>query len=318
MVQLAYAIGVAEPVSVLIDTFDTGLVDDEKISEIVRAHFKLTPRGIIETLDLRRPIYKKTAAFGHFGRTEAGVHLGAHRQGEGASQRRGRLGPRPALIAPAMRKASDIDGGRSGRRRFFSARDAAGRAARRGRGRAIRRCRRRTIAGAYHVHTHAIGRRGRPGGDRGRGGARRARVRHPHRPRRRHAAAGSSRVRRRRPVHRRRRDQHERRPLRRARTCGPAPYPLGRSAVGRRRGRRAARRLRLRRPSGFAEARAGVDGLDGADRRHRVAERRQRMAGRVARRRLARVLLDYAAAARTRARVDPRSAGRRRWRDGTR
>jgi S-adenosylmethionine synthetase len=70
MVQLAYAIGVAEPVSVLIDTFDTGVIDDEKISEIVRGQFKLTPKGIIETLDLRRPIYKKTAAFGHFGRTE--------------------------------------------------------------------------------------------------------------------------------------------------------------------------------------------------------------------------------------------------------
>jgi S-adenosylmethionine synthetase len=70
IVQLAYAIGVAEPVSVLVDTFDTGLVDDEKISEIVRTQFKLTPRGIIETLDLRRPIYKKTAAFGHFGRNE--------------------------------------------------------------------------------------------------------------------------------------------------------------------------------------------------------------------------------------------------------
>jgi S-adenosylmethionine synthetase len=70
IVQLAYAIGVAEPVSVLVDTFDTGLVDDEKISEIVRAQFKLTPRGIIETHDLRRPIYKKTAAFGHFGRNE--------------------------------------------------------------------------------------------------------------------------------------------------------------------------------------------------------------------------------------------------------
>ncbi|HEU4938343.1 MAG TPA: methionine adenosyltransferase [Vicinamibacterales bacterium] len=70
MVQLAYAIGVAEPVSVLIDTFDTGLIDDDRISEIVRGHFKLTPKGIIETLDLRRPIYKKTAAFGHFGRTE--------------------------------------------------------------------------------------------------------------------------------------------------------------------------------------------------------------------------------------------------------
>ena len=69
-VQLAYAIGVAEPVSVLVDTHGTGQIDDEKISELVRGHFKLTPRGIIETLDLRRPIYRKTAAFGHFGRTE--------------------------------------------------------------------------------------------------------------------------------------------------------------------------------------------------------------------------------------------------------
>jgi len=70
MVQLAYAIGVAEPVSVYIETSGTGTIPDEKISELVRAHFKLTPRGIIESLDLRRPIYKKTAAFGHFGRTE--------------------------------------------------------------------------------------------------------------------------------------------------------------------------------------------------------------------------------------------------------
>jgi S-adenosylmethionine synthetase len=70
MVQLAYAIGVAEPASVLVDTFNTGQTDDERLSELVRAHFKLTPRGIIETLDLRRPIYKKTAAFGHFGRNE--------------------------------------------------------------------------------------------------------------------------------------------------------------------------------------------------------------------------------------------------------
>jgi S-adenosylmethionine synthetase len=70
LVQLAYAIGVAEPVSVLIDTSGTGKVSDERISEIVRSHFKLTPKGIIETLDLRRPIYRKTAAFGHFGRTE--------------------------------------------------------------------------------------------------------------------------------------------------------------------------------------------------------------------------------------------------------
>ena len=69
-VQLAYAIGVADPVSVYIDTDGTGTIPDEKLSEIVRSNFKLTPRGIIETLDLRRPIYKKTAAFGHFGRSE--------------------------------------------------------------------------------------------------------------------------------------------------------------------------------------------------------------------------------------------------------
>ncbi len=70
MVQLAYAIGVADPVSVLVDTAGTGKVSDEKMTELVRAHFKLTPKGIIEALDLRRPIYRKTAAFGHFGRSE--------------------------------------------------------------------------------------------------------------------------------------------------------------------------------------------------------------------------------------------------------
>ena len=69
-VQLAYAIGVAEPVSVLIDTDNTAQIPEDKLSDIVRNNFKLTPRGIIESLDLRRPIYKKTAAFGHFGRTE--------------------------------------------------------------------------------------------------------------------------------------------------------------------------------------------------------------------------------------------------------
>jgi S-adenosylmethionine synthetase len=70
MVQLAYAIGVADPVSVLVDTQGTGTVADEKIVDMVRANFKLTPRGIMDSLDLRRPIYRKTAAFGHFGRTE--------------------------------------------------------------------------------------------------------------------------------------------------------------------------------------------------------------------------------------------------------
>ncbi|MBX3267563.1 MAG: methionine adenosyltransferase [Acidobacteria bacterium] len=67
-VQLAYAIGVAEPVSVLIDTHRTGTIDDERIADIVRENFTLTPKAIIETLDLRRPIYKATARFGHFGR----------------------------------------------------------------------------------------------------------------------------------------------------------------------------------------------------------------------------------------------------------
>jgi S-adenosylmethionine synthetase len=67
-VQLAYAIGVAEPVSVLVDTHGTGKVDEDKLSDAVRKNFSLTPKGIIETLDLRRPIYKATAAFGHFGR----------------------------------------------------------------------------------------------------------------------------------------------------------------------------------------------------------------------------------------------------------
>ncbi len=70
LVQLAYAIGVADPVSVMVHTEGTGKIAEEKITEIVRAHFKLTPRGIGEELNLRRPIYKLTAAFGHFGRTE--------------------------------------------------------------------------------------------------------------------------------------------------------------------------------------------------------------------------------------------------------
>jgi S-adenosylmethionine synthetase len=69
-VQLAYAIGVAEPVSVAVDTYRTGVVDDQRIAELIRANFPLTPKGMIEHLKLRRPVYRKTAAFGHFGRTE--------------------------------------------------------------------------------------------------------------------------------------------------------------------------------------------------------------------------------------------------------
>jgi S-adenosylmethionine synthetase len=69
-VQLAYAIGVAEPVSVMVDTFETGTIPDEQMTDLVRSVFSLTPRGIIESLDLRRPIYRPTAAYGHFGRSE--------------------------------------------------------------------------------------------------------------------------------------------------------------------------------------------------------------------------------------------------------
>ncbi len=69
-IQLAYAIGVADPVSVAVDTFGSGKIADEKISQIIRDHFQLTPRGIIESLNLRRPIYRKTVNYGHFGRSE--------------------------------------------------------------------------------------------------------------------------------------------------------------------------------------------------------------------------------------------------------
>jgi S-adenosylmethionine synthetase len=69
-VQVAYAIGVAEPVSVMVDSFGTGKVSDDKLTSLVRKHFDLTPKGIIETLKLRRPIYQDTAAYGHFGRSQ--------------------------------------------------------------------------------------------------------------------------------------------------------------------------------------------------------------------------------------------------------
>ena len=70
-VQLAYAIGVAEPVSVLVETFGTGKVSRESLEDLVRANFQLTPKGIIDSLKLRRPIYRKTAAYGHFGRNDS-------------------------------------------------------------------------------------------------------------------------------------------------------------------------------------------------------------------------------------------------------
>ena len=72
-IQLAYAIGVAQPVSILVDTFGTGAIADDKIAELVRKNFSLSPTGIIRSLDLRRPIYKQTAAYGHMGRTDINV-----------------------------------------------------------------------------------------------------------------------------------------------------------------------------------------------------------------------------------------------------
>ena len=70
-VQVAYAIGVAEPVSILVDTFGTSKIDEEKIEQLVRKHFDLRPKAIVQNLDLLRPIYRQTAAYGHFGRTES-------------------------------------------------------------------------------------------------------------------------------------------------------------------------------------------------------------------------------------------------------
>jgi S-adenosylmethionine synthetase len=69
-IQLSYAIGVARPTSITVNTFETGVISDEKLVEIIRKHFDLRPAGIIKMLDLRRPIYKQTAAYGHFGRDD--------------------------------------------------------------------------------------------------------------------------------------------------------------------------------------------------------------------------------------------------------
>ena len=69
-IEVAYAIGVAHPVSILVDTYGTGVVDEEKLAAAVNRVFDLRPAKIIETLDLRRPIYEQTAAYGHFGRTD--------------------------------------------------------------------------------------------------------------------------------------------------------------------------------------------------------------------------------------------------------
>ena len=101
-VQLAYAIGVAEPVSVMVDTFGTGLVEEEKLVALVRETFPLTPRGIIDYLQLRRPIYEQTAAYGHFGRTEPGFTWEATNKAEQLRQAAGLAGEAEAKV-PARR-----------------------------------------------------------------------------------------------------------------------------------------------------------------------------------------------------------------------
>ncbi|OFV98688.1 MAG: methionine adenosyltransferase [Acidobacteria bacterium RIFCSPLOWO2_02_FULL_61_28] len=101
-VQLAYAIGVAEPVSVMVDTFGTGLVEEEKLVALVRETFPLTPRGIIDYLQLRRPIYEQTAAYGHFGRSEPGFTWEATNKAEQLRQGAG-LAPEAEAKVPARR-----------------------------------------------------------------------------------------------------------------------------------------------------------------------------------------------------------------------
>jgi S-adenosylmethionine synthetase len=95
-VQLAYAIGVAEPVSVMADTFGTGVLPHEKLTTIIRENFSLTPRGIMESLNLRRPIYRATAAYGHFGRREPGFTWEQTEKVEGLRQA---AGLQPAVVA---------------------------------------------------------------------------------------------------------------------------------------------------------------------------------------------------------------------------
>ena len=85
--QVSYAIGVARPTSVMVTTFGTGKISDEKIAELVQKHFDLRPKGIVQMLDLLRPIYEKTAAYGHFGRDEPEFTWENDRQGEGAGGR---------------------------------------------------------------------------------------------------------------------------------------------------------------------------------------------------------------------------------------
>ncbi len=98
-VQVAYAIGVAKPVSLMVNTSGTGKVSDERIAELINAHFDLRPKGIIQSLDLLRPIYLKTAAYGHFGRDEPEFTWEALDKADALRQAAGLKGARPVLVA---------------------------------------------------------------------------------------------------------------------------------------------------------------------------------------------------------------------------
>ncbi|MGI8772237.1 MAG: methionine adenosyltransferase [Acidobacteriaceae bacterium] len=101
-VQLAYAIGVAEPVSVLVDTFETGTLDATELQALVRKNFALTPKGIIEGLNLRRPIYKKTAAYGHFGRKDGDFSWEKTDKAEALRQGAAKTAKTPATVGAAV------------------------------------------------------------------------------------------------------------------------------------------------------------------------------------------------------------------------
>ena len=87
-VEVAYGIGIARPISLTVESFGTGTIPDEKIQQLVERHFDLRPAAIIEALDLRRPIYRQTAAYGHFGREDLDLPVGADRQGRRPGRRR--------------------------------------------------------------------------------------------------------------------------------------------------------------------------------------------------------------------------------------
>ena len=270
LVQLAYAIGVADRCRCSSTRAAPARVADEKMTELVRAHFKLTPRGIIETLDLRRPIYRKTAAFGHFGRTEPEFTWETDRQG-----RRAEAG-RSAGSSGRAARASDPDAAAPrGRCRLVAAVVALTTRVTlppRARDR-WRPCRRRSPSARTTSTPHARTARARSTRSRAPPRAR-ARVRHPHRSRRRDARARSARV-----SPRRARASTPWRSARSPDTSSrsasrPAPYPLaGEARDVDRRHSSAGRPRRSSRIPDSPKPELRWRGVERGVRRRRVAER---------------------------------------------